>query len=173
MAAQKNIEEAVEVIKTAVEKKIAENTEKFIRSEIEQKLLQQFLEALTHKVEQVQNAKVVDCDYSKSFINFCCEIPKIDPADTQIPRQLINAIDDVNINYFFKRETNLHLFRFCSKYFMFPQFCTKRQVNAIHFNWSKSKFDETKTCFCFMCKFNFELAEEQEKKKEQSEKNDN
>ena len=60
MAAQKNIEEAVEVIKTAVEKKIAENTEKFIRSEIEQKLLQQFLEALTHKVEQVQNAKVVD-----------------------------------------------------------------------------------------------------------------
>ena len=137
-----------------------------IRTEIEQTLKKQFLEALTHKVEQIQQAEVVDCDFSKSFINFCCEIPKIDAVDTTIAHQLIRAIDDVNLTYFFKRETNLHLFHFCSKYLMFSQFCSTRQVNVLHFNWSKSRFDETKTCFCFMCKFNLELSEEQEKKKE-------
>lgn len=168
---QKEIEEAIEVID-----KIAENTERLITDEIEKTLLNEFLETLCHKVEQINQAKVVSYNSTKNFINFCCEIPKIDPADTKTPHQVIRTIDDVNIDYFFKKETTLHVFNFCSKYFMFPQFCTKREVNVISFNWSRNKFDENKICYCFMCKFNLDLSKEQkdkERKQELENKNDN
>ena len=161
-AKREDIEEAIDIIKNSIENRI--------KAEIEQKLRQEFLEALSHKVEQISQAKVVSRDCSEDFINFGCEIPKIDPSDTQIAHQVIQAIDEVNLEYFFKKQTKLHVFNFCSKYFMFSQFCNKRQVNLINFNWTKNKFDERQICYCFMCKFNFELAEDQEKAKE---KNDN
>lgn len=166
--AQKDIDiaEAVSVIQKAVEKE----TERFIRKEIKEKLVEEFLEALCHKVEQIHQVKVVAYDSTENFINFCCEIPKIDPNDTKTPHQVIKAIDDVSLRFFFKKETNLHLFNFCSKYFLFPQYCSKRNVNVLNFNWSKNKFDEDKTCFCFMCKFHFELSEEQEKLKQELKK---
>ena len=130
MAVQKEaIEEAVNVIRKSIENKIAQNTEQLIRVEIEKKLKQDFLEALTHKVEQISQAKVVGCDFSEFFINFGCEIPKINPADTQIANQLVRSIDEVNLEYFFKKSTKLHIFNFCSKYFMFSQFCSTRQIN--------------------------------------------
>ena len=171
MAAQKEaIEEAVEVIKNAIERRVAESTERVIKAEIEKTLKEEFLETLSHKVEQI-GAKLVCRDFSDYFINFGCEIPKIDPADTTIARNLIRTIDDVNIEYFFKKPTKLHVFNFCSKYFMFSQFCNTRQVNLINFNWSKNKFDENQICYCFMCKYNLEFAENQEKKA--LEENDN
>ena len=170
--AQKDIEEAVAVIEKAVKDKVAQNTEKLIRKEIKEKLLEEFLETLCHKVEQIHQVKVVSSDSTKNFINFCCEIPKIDPNDTQIPNQVIKAIDDVSLRFFFKKETNLRLFNFCSKYFLFPQYCSKRNVNNLFFNWSKNKFDEGKTCFCFMCKFHLELSEEQEKQKQELKNDD-
>ena len=176
MAQKKAIDEAVAVIKKSIEDRIAQNTDRLIRGEIEQTLLQEFLEALCHKVEQISQVKVVSRDLTKSFINFCCEIPKIDPADTQGPHQVIRAIDEVNLDFFFKKQTNLHVFNFCSKYFLFSQFCSTRQVNVLNFNWSKNKFDKSKICFCFMCKFNLELSEEQEEKEKQQKvekKNDN
>ena len=168
---KKTIEEAVEIIKNSIERRVAESTERLIKAEIERTLKEEFLEALSHKVEQIQ-AKVVGRDFSDQFINFGCEIPKIDPADTEIPRQLIRGVDDVNLEFFFKKTTKLHIFNFCSKYFMFSQFCNTRQVNLINFNWSKNKFDENQICYCFMCKFNLELAEDQ-KKKAVEQKNDN
>ena len=171
MAAQKEaIEEAVEVIKNAIERRVAESTERVIKAEIEKTLKEEFLETLSHKVEQI-GAKVVGRDFSDCFINFGCEIPKIDPADTTIPRKLIRTVEDVNLEYFFKKTTKLHIFNLCSKYFMFCQFCNTRQVNLINFNWSKNKFDENQICYCFVCKFNLELAENQEKKA--LEENDN
>ena len=167
------IEEAINVIKQSIGKRVQERTEKIIKAEIENVIKQDFIDALTHKVEQI--AKVVGKDYSEDFINFGCEIPKIDPADTQIARKLINIIDSTNLEFFFKRETNLHIFKFCSKYFMFSQFCNQRQVNLINFNWSKNRFEPDKICYCFMCKFNLDLAEDQIKAdKEKAEKeNDN
>ena len=156
---KENIEEAVNIIKNSIEKKIAEKTE--------QTLKETFLEALSHKVEQISQAKVVSRDCSEHFINFSCEIPKIKPADTRIAHQLIQVIDEVNLEYFFKKKTKLHIFQFCSKYFMFSQFCNTRQVNLINFNWSKNKFNEKQICYCFMCKFNLELAEDQEKAKQE------
>ena len=172
MAAQKEtIKEAIEVIKTAIEKRVAESTERIIKAELEKTLKEEFLETLSHKVEQI-GAKVVGRDFSDYFINFGCEIPKIDPADTEIPRKLIRTIDDVNLEYFFKKPTKLHIFNLCSKYFMFSQFCSTRQVNLINFNWSKNIFDEKQICYCFVCKFNLELAEDQMRKLEEQE-NDN
>ena len=107
MAAQKEaIEEAVNVIKNCIENKIAQNTERLIRAEIEQVLKQEFLEALTHKVEQISQAKVVSREFSEHFINLGCEIPKIDPSDTQIPHQVIKGIEAVNLEYFLKRKQN-------------------------------------------------------------------
>ena len=171
MAAQKEaIEEAVEVIKNAIERRVAESTERVIRAEIEKTLKEEFLETLSHKVEQI-GAKVVGRDFSDYFINFGCEIPKIDSADTTIARNLINTIDEINLEYFFKKQTKLHVFNLCSKYFMFSQFCNTRQVNLINFNWSKNKFDENQICYCFVCKHNLELAEDQTKKA--LEQNDN
>ena len=171
MAAQKEaIGEAIEVIKNAIEKRVAESTERIIKAEIEKTLKEEFLETLSHKVEQI-GATVVGRDFSDYFINFGCEIPKIDPADTTIARKLIDTIDNVNLEYFFKKPTKLHIFNLCSKYFMFSQFCNTRQVNLINFNWSKNKFDEKQICYCFVCKFNLELAEDQEKKA--LEENDN
>ena len=162
MARQKEaIEEAVQVIKQSIENRVRERTEKIIKVEIENVMKQDFIDALTHKVDQI--GKVVGKDYCEDFINFGCEIPKIDPADTKIARQLISIIDETNLGFFFKRETNLHVFNFCSKYFMFSQFCTERQVNLINFIWSKNKFEPDKICYCFMCKFNLELAEKAEK----------
>ena len=171
MAAQKEaIEEAVEIIKNSIERRVAESTERLIKAEIEKTLKEEFLETLSHKVEQI-GAKVVGRDFSDYFINFGCEIPKIDPADTTTARNLIKTIDNVNIEYFFKKPTKLHIFNLCSKYFMFSQFCNTRQINLINFNWSKNKFDENQICYCFVCKFNLELAEDQEKKA--LEENDN
>ena len=171
MAAQKEaIEEAVEVIKNAIERRVAESTERVIKAEIEKTLKEEFLETLSHKVEQI-GAKVVGRDFSDYFINFSCEIPKINPADTTTARNLINTIDNVNVEYFFKKPTKLHIFNLCSKYFMFSQFCNTRQINLINFNWSKNKFDENQICYCFVCKFNLELAENQENKA--LEENDN
>lgn len=170
MALQKNIDEAVEVIKKSIEDKIAQN----IRGEIEQTLLKDFLETLCHKVEQISKAKVVSYDFNKTFITFNCEIPKIYSIDTQTAHQVIRTIDAVNLDFFFKKETNLHLFNFCSKYFLFSHFDNTKQANVLNFTWSKNKFDESKICFCFMCKFNLELSEQQEEKKqEEPEKNDN
>ena len=160
---KEDIDAAVKVLKESIEKKIAENTDKIVRAEIEQTLKETFLEALSHKVEQISSAKVVSTNWSEHYINFGCEIPKINPSDTQIAHQVIKAIDDVNLEYFFKKKTKLHIFNFCSKYFMFSQFCNTRQVNLINFNWSKNKFNEKQICYCFMCKFNLELAEDQEK----------
>ena len=165
MALQKNIDEAVEVIKKSIEDKIAQN----IRGEIEQTLLKDFLETLCHKVEQISKAKVVSYDFNKTFITFNCEIPKINSIDTQTAHQVIRTIDAVNLDFFFKKETNLHLFNFCSKYFLFSQYCSTREVNELCFTWSKNKFEENKICFCFMCKFNLELSEEEEEKKKQQE----
>ena len=174
MAQKKAIDEAVAVIQKSIENRIAQNTERLIRNEIENTLLQDFLEALCHKVEQINQVKVVSHDSTKTFINFCCEIPKIDSADTQIPHQVIRAIEEVNLDFFFKKETNLHVFNFCSKYFLFSHFDNTKQANVLNFTWSKNKFDESKICFCFMCKFNLELSEQQEEKKQQEpEKNDN
>ena len=104
MAQKKAIDEAVAVIQKSIENRIAQNTERLIRNEIENTLLQDFLEALCHKVEQINQVKVVSQDSTKTFINFCCEIPKIDPADTQIPHQVIQAIDEVNLDFFLKRK---------------------------------------------------------------------
>ena len=162
------IHEAINVIKNCIERRVAESTERLIKAEIEQVLNENFLEALTHKVEQISGAKVVGKDFSEQFINFGCEIPKIDPADTEIPRLLLRAIDAVNLEFFFKKETKLHIFNFCSKYFMFSQFCNIRQVNLINLNWSKNKFDPKQICYCFMCKFNLELAEDQLKKEQEN-----
>ena len=181
MATQKEaIEEAIEVIKENIEIRVAERTQKIIEIEIENVLKQAFLDSLTHKVEQI--GKIVGKDYCENYINFGCEIPKIDPADTKIARQLIHIIDKTNLDFFFQKETNLHIFKFCSKYFMFSQYCDKRQVNLINFNWSKNKFEPDKICYCFMCKFNLQLVEEQrekadkekvEKEKAEKETNDN
>ena len=163
MATQKEaIEEAINVIRDSIEIRVRERTQKIIEIEIENVLKQDFIDSLTHKVEQI--GKIVGKDYCENYINFGCEIPKIDPADTKIARQLINTIDETNLDFFFKRETNLHIFKFCSKYFMFSQYCHKRQVNLINFNWSKNKFEPNKICYCFMCKFNLQLAEEQKEK---------
>ena len=163
MAAQKEaIEEAVEVIKNAIERRVAESTERVIKAEIVKTLKEEFLETLSHKVEQI-GAKVVGRDFSDYFINFCCEIPKIDPDDTTIACKLVNTIEEVNLEYFFKKQTKLHVFNLCSKYFMFSQFCNTRQVNLINFNWSKNIFDENQICYCFVCKSNLELAEDQRK----------
>ena len=176
MATQREaIEEAIQVIRENIEIRVAERTQKIIEIEIENVLKQDFIDSLTHKVEQI--VEVVGKDHCEDFINFGCEIPKIDPADTKIARQLINIIDETNLDFFFKRETNLHIFKFCSKYFMFSQYCDKRQVNLINFNWSKNKFEPDKICYCFMCKFNLQLAEEQkekaDKEKVDKETNDN
>ena len=154
MEQQKDIDEAVAVIQKSIEKKIAENTEIII--------VKDFLETLFHKIEQIDQAKVVSQSSSKNFINISCEIPKISPSDPKIANRLIETIDKVNLEFFFKKQTNLHVFNFCSKYFMFSQFCSTRQINSISFNWSKNKFDENKICFCFMCKFHLDLAEEQQ-----------
>lgn len=176
MATQREaIEEAIQVIRENIEIRVAERTQKIIEIEIENVLKQDFIDSLTHKVEQI--VEVVGKDHCEDFINFGCEIPKIDPAGTKIARQLINIIDETNLDFFFKRETNLHIFKFCSKYFMFSQFCSTRQVNLINFNWSKNKFNEKQICYCFMCKFNLQLAEEQkekaDKEKVDKETNDN
>ena len=60
---------------------------------------------------------------------------------------------------------------------MFSQYCNERQVNLINFNWSKNKFEPDKICYCFMCKFNLQLVEEQkekaDKEKVDKETNDN
>ena len=163
MATQEEaIEEAIQVIKDNIEIRVAERTQKILEIEIQNVLKEDFLNSLTHKVEQI--GEVVGKDHCEDFINFGCEIPKIDPADTKIARQLINIIDETNLDFFFKRETNLHIFKFCSKYFMFSQYCHQRQVNLINFNWSKNKFEPNKICYCFMCKFNLQLAEEQKEK---------
>ena len=163
MATQKEaIEEAINVIRDSIEIRVRERTQKIIEIEIENVMKQDFIDSLTHKVEQI--GKVVGKDYCEDYINFGCEIPKFDPADTKIARQLINIIDETNLDFFFKRETNLHIFKFCSKYFMFSQYCNERQVNLINFNWSKNKFEPEKICYCFMCKFNLQLAEEQKEK---------
>ena len=174
MATQREaIEEAIQVIRENIEIRVAERTQKIIEIEIENVLKQDFIDSLTHKVEQI--GKVVGKDHCEDFINFGCEIPKIDPADTKIARQLINIIDQTNLDFFFKRETNLHIFKFCSKYFMFSQYCDKRQVNLINFNWSKNKFEPNQICYCFMCKFNLQLVEEQKEKanKEKADKETN
>ena len=176
MATQREaIEDAIQVIRENIEIRVAERTQQIIETEIENVLKQEFIDSLTHKVEQI--GEVVGQDHCENFINFGCEIPKIDPADTKIARQLINIIDQTNLDFFFKRETNLHIFKFCSKYFMFSQYCDKRQVNLINFNWSKNKFEPNKICYCFMCKFNLELAEDQkqkaDKEKADKETNDN
>ena len=163
-----DIDNAVNIIKKCIENKITQNTERFVKAEIEQILKEEFLEALSHKVEQISQTKVVSRDCSENYINFGCEIPKIDASDTQIAHQIIRAIDEVNLEYFFKKKTKLHIFHFCSKYFMFSQFCNTRQVNLINFNWTKNKFDEKQICYCFMCKFNLELAEDQEKAKQEN-----
>ena len=160
---KEDIDGAIKVIKDSIEKKIAENTEIIVRAEIEETLKKTFLEALSHKVEQISSAKVVSTNWSEHYIGFSCEIPKINLSDTQTAHQVIKAIDEVNLEYFFKKKTKLHIFNFCSKYFMFSQFCNSRQVNLINFNWSKNKFNEKQICYCFMCKFNLELAEDQEK----------
>ena len=165
---REDIEAAVNVIKESIEKKIAENTEKIVKAELEQTLKENFLEALSHKVEQISQAKVVSRDCNQHFINFGCEIPKIIPPNNQIGHQVIKAIDEVNLEYFFKKKTKLHIFNFCSKYFMFSQFCSTRQVNLINFNWSKNKFNEKQICYCFMCKFNLELAADQEKAEQEN-----
>ena len=163
MATQKEaIEEAINVIRDSIEIRVRERTQKIIEIEIENVLKQDFIDSLTHKVEQI--GKIVGKDYCENYINFGCEIPKIDPADTKIARQLINIIDETNLDFFFKRETNLHIFKFCSKYFMFSQYCNERQFNLINYNWSKNKFEPEKICYCFMCKFNLQLAEEQKEK---------
>ena len=165
MATQREaIEEAIQVIRENNEIRVAERTQKIIEIEIENVLREDFLNSLTHKVEQIAEVLTVAKDHCENFINFGCEIPKIDPADTKIARQLINTIDETNLDFFFKRETNLHIFKFCSKYFMFSQYCDKRQVNLINFSWSKNKFELNKICYCFMCKFNQQLAEEQKEK---------
>lgn len=173
MAQKKEIDEAVDCIKKAIEKKIAENTEVLIRSEIEKTLLEDFLETLCHKVEQINQINILSAETTKHFINFSCEIPKIETCDVHIPNELIKLVHEVNLEFFFKKETNLHLFNFCSKYFLFSHFDNTKKVNVINFNWSKNKFDESKICFCFMCKFNLELCEQQEEKKQEPEKNDN
>ena len=164
MATQReSIEEAIQVIRENIEIRVAERTQQIIETEIENVLKQEFIDSLTHKVEQI--GEVVGQDHCENFINFGCEIPKIDPADTKIARQLINIIDEINLDFFFKREPpNLHMFKFCSKYFMFSQYCDKRQVNLINFNWSKNKFEPNQICYCFMCKFNLQLVEEQREK---------
>ena len=174
MAQKKVVDEAVADIQKSIENRIDQNTQRLIRNEIENILLQDFLEALCHKVEQINQVKVISQNSTKNFIKFCCEIPKIDPLDclsatSSIPHQVIRAIDEVNIEFFFKKETNLHVFNFCSKYFLFSQFDNTRQVNVLNFTWSKNKFDESKICFCFMCKFNLELSEEQKEKEKQQE----
>ena len=164
--AQKDIDiaEAVSII----EKAVVKETESLIRKEIKEKLVEEFLETLCHKVEQIHPlVKVVNYDSSENFINFCCEIPKIDPNDTQIPHQLIKTIDNISLKFFFKKETNLRLFNFCSKYFLFSQYCLQRNVNNLFFNWSTNRFHQNKICFCFMCKFHLELSEEQEKQKQE------
>lgn len=171
MAAQKEVEEAIQIVRQSIEKKVLERTEKIIKVEIENVIKQEFIDALTHKVEQI--AKVVGKDYSEDFINFGCEIPRINPADTKSVKQLIEGIDEVNLEFFFKKETNLHIFNFCSKYFMFSQFCNTREVNLINFNWSKNKFEPDKICYCFMCKFNLKLAEDQIDKEKAEKENDN
>ena len=173
--AQKAIDEAVAVIQKSIEKRIAQNTETLIRNELENVLLQDFLESLCHKVEQINQVKILSQDSTKNFINFSCEIPKIEVNDTQIPHQVIRSVDEVNLEFFFKKETNLHLFKFCSKYFLFSHFDNTKQANVLNFTWSKNKFDESKICFCFMCKFNLELCEQQLEKKnnKEQEKNDN
>ena len=104
--AQKDIDiaEAVSIIEKAVVKETErlKETERFIRKEIKEKLVEEFLEALCHKVKQIHpQVEVINYDSTENFINFCCEIPKIDPNDTQIPNQVIKAIDDVSLRFFF------------------------------------------------------------------------
>lgn len=154
MEQQKDIDEAVAVIQKSIEKKIAENTEIII--------VKDFLETLFHKIEQIDQAKVVSQSSSKNFINISCEIPKISPSDPKIANRLIETIDKVNLEFFFKKQTNLHVFNFCSKYFLFSQYSPEKKVNVLNFSWGKNKFEMNKICFCFMCKFHFELAEEKE-----------
>ena len=161
---EKDIEEAVAVIQKSIEKKIAENTDKLIRSEIFNTLCQQFLESLCHKIEQIGLVEVVSRDFNNNFINFSCKIPKINPSDTQIAHSVIKIVDEVSLDFFFKKQTHLHLFNFCSKYFMFSQFSNEQQNNLINFNWSRNKFEQNKICYCFTCKFHLDLVEEQKKK---------
>ena len=158
--AQKDIEEAVSIIQKAVEKAVEKAA--VGQSEKENELKDLFLEALSHKVNQIHKVKVVSYDSSRNFINFCCEIPKIDPNDTEIAHRVIKTIDIINLKFFFKKETNLRLFNFCSKYFLFSQYSPEKKVNVLNFSWGKNKFEMNKICFCFMCKFHFELAEEKE-----------
>ena len=103
MAQKKAVEEAVAIIQKSIEKKIAENTEALIRSEIEKTLLKDFSETLCHKVEQINQIKIISIETTKNFINFSCEIPKIEENDTKIPHQLINLVDEVSLEFFFKK----------------------------------------------------------------------
>ena len=98
---------------------------------------------------------------NKNLIIFSCDIPKIQTNDLSLPAKLIELIDDLNLQYFFKEKPkNLYSLNWCSKYLMFSYFDNQKQVNTIQFYWFKNKFGGSLGFPCFMCKFNIELCQE-------------
>ena len=120
-----------------------------------------FLQVLCHKVGQLEQACITQKEANKNLIIFSCDIPKIQTNDLSLPTKLIELIDDLNLQYFFKEKPkNLYSLNWCSKYLMFSYFANQEQVNTIQFYWFKNKFGGSLGCPCFMWKFNIELCQE-------------
>ena len=124
-------------------------------------LTEVFIEALCHKIRQLEQILAIRKELKSGSFCFSCDIPKISENHLDFPLKLIELIDDLNIYYFFKRKPkNLYSLNWCSKYLMFSSFDNQKKENTVQFFWFKNKFGEI-CCPCFMCKFNIELVKEQ------------
>ena len=63
-----------------------------------------FLQVLCHKVGQLEQACITQKEANKNLIIFSCDIPKIQTNDLSLPAKLIELIDDLNLQYFFKEK---------------------------------------------------------------------
>ena len=119
-----------------------------------------YLQVLCYKVGQLEQVLVTIKEIDKNLIIFSCEIPKIQTNDLSFPTKLIELIDNLNLQYFFKEKPkNLHSLNWCSKYLMFSYFDNQKQVNTLQFYWFKNKFGGSFGCPCFLCKFHIELCQ--------------
>ena len=127
----------------------------------QENLLAVFIEALCHKIGQLEQILAIRKEIKSGSFCFSCDIPKISENHLDFPLKLIELIDHLNIYYFFKKKPkNLYSLNWCSKYLMFSSFDNQKKENTVQFFWFKNKFGQI-CCPCFMCKFNIELVKEQ------------
>ena len=66
-----------------------------------------YLQVLCHKVGQLEQVLVTIKEIDKNLIIFSCEIPKIQTNHLSFPTKLIELIDNLNLQYFFKKNLKI------------------------------------------------------------------